>query len=82
MAIAADREGIQFDSAHFVVEKHMQTNPRRIARLPVRIQMPAGLTHDQRTFLEGVARTCPVERSISADVEREFIFDYGEESAE
>lgn len=82
MAIAADREGIPFESAHFVVEKHMESNPRRIARLALRVQMPAGLTQDQRTYLEKVARTCPVERSLLAEIEREFIFDYGDESTE
>lgn len=76
MAIVAEREGIPFDSAAFVVEKHMRSGPRRIERLPLRIRMPGGLSEDQRGILENAARTCPVERSLLPEIERDFIFEY------
>src|SRR5688500_17564853 len=63
MAIAADREGIPFSGATFVIEKHMRSGPRRVDRLPLRIRMPGDLTEDQRRTLEEAARTCPVARS-------------------
>ena len=79
MAIAAVREEIPFESASFTVEKHMRSDPRRIDRLPLRILMPRGLSQAQREILEEVARSCPVERSLLPDIERSFIFDYGED---
>ena len=77
MAIVAEREGIPFESASFIVEKHMRGGPRRIDRLPLRIVMPRGLSHAQREILEVAARTCPVERSLLPEIERSFVFDYG-----
>ena len=79
MAIVADREGIPFPEAEFMVEKHMRSGPRRVDRLPLRILMPRGLSHEQREVLEDAARTCPVERSLLPEIERSFSFDYGEE---
>ncbi|MEW5929585.1 MAG: OsmC family protein [Gemmatimonadota bacterium] len=76
MAIVARREGIPFEGAAFTLEKHMRSDPRRVDSLPVTVRMPAGLTPEQRERLEGVARTCPVERSLHPDVRREFTFVY------
>lgn len=76
MAIVAQREGIPFEGASFHIEKHMRGAPRRVDRLPLRIRMPAGLAEAQRTLLEEAARTCPVERSLLPEIEREFVFDY------
>jgi len=76
MAIVAQREGIPFDGASFTVEKHMRGGPRRIDRLPITIRMPSGLTEEQRQTLEDTARSCPVERSLLPDIERDFTFQY------
>jgi putative redox protein len=76
MAIVAEREGIPFDGASFVVEKHMRAGPRRIDRLPIRIRMPRGLTGEQQKTLEEAALSCPVERSLLPDIERDFTFEY------
>lgn len=76
MAIVARREGIPFEGAGFTLEKHMRSDPRRVDSLPVTVRMPAGLTPEQRERLEGVARTCPVERSLHPDVRRELTFVY------
>lgn len=76
MAIFAERVGIPLAGATFRVEKHMEGNPRRIARLPVRFEMPAGLSADDRTKLERAALTCPVHRSLGADVDHPVEFVY------
>ena len=76
MAIVAEREGIPFAGASFSVEKHMRSDPRRIARLPVRLDMPGGLTPEQRARLENTARTCPVIRSLDPEIEKEIDFRY------
>jgi uncharacterized OsmC-like protein len=76
MGIVAEREGIPFPQASFVIEKEMRSGPRRIDRLPLRIRMPAALTDEQRKTLEDAARGCPVERSLLPDIVREFTFVY------
>ncbi|MEX2571493.1 MAG: OsmC family protein [Gemmatimonadota bacterium] len=76
MAIVADRNGIKFDDASFVIEKHMRSDPRRIERLPLRIRMPADLTAEERAILEEAALTCPVARSLLPEIDCDFSFEY------
>jgi putative redox protein len=77
MAIVAQRESIPFCGACFRLEKHMSASPRRVAAVPVRIEMPAELTEEQRRRLEHIARSCPVAQSLSSDVTQEVEFVYG-----
>ncbi|HEV7516441.1 MAG TPA: OsmC family protein [Thermoanaerobaculia bacterium] len=76
MAVVAEREGIDFTTASFRVEKHMQSDPRRIAKLPVEIRMPAGLSPDQKKKLENAGHTCPVHKSLLPEIEKEMRFVY------
>jgi putative redox protein len=76
MAIIAGRHGIPFSGSSFHVVKEMNADPRRVGRLPIRVQMPEGLTPEQRRILEHAARTCPVERSLLPEIEREIEFEY------
>ena len=69
LSIVAEREGIDFTTASFKVEKHMQSDPRRIGKLPVEIHMPPGLSADQRTKLERAGHTCPVHKSLRPEIE-------------
>ena len=54
----------------------MLTSPRRIARIPVRIEMPAGLDEKQRAKLEKAALTCPVHASLAPWIDRPVEFLY------
>jgi putative redox protein len=76
LAIVAEREGIDFTTASFKVSKHLQSDPRRIASLPVEVHMPAGLSPDQRTKLERAGHTCPVHKSLLPEIEQEIRFVY------
>lgn len=76
MAIVAQRDGLDLAGVTFHVEKHMHPEPRRIAKLPVVIHMPASLTPVQRTKLERAAHTCPVHRSLLPEIEAEVSFIY------
>lgn len=76
MAIVAEREEIPFAGARFTLEKHMRSDPRRIDRIPIRIEMPAGLDASHRRKLEFTARACPVYRSLAEEVEKELTFVY------
>ena len=78
MAIVAQREGVAFGEARFHVEKHMESDPRRVGNLPLTITMPRGLDTAARTRLESIARGCPVARSLGEDVRKEMTFVYEE----
>ena len=74
MAIVARRNGIEIRGAHVHVEKHMSDNPRRIARLPVVVTMPARLDDDNRKRLENAAELCPVKASLAPGVDTPVTF--------
>lgn len=76
MGIVAERDGIDFSNCRFTLEKHMVAVPRRIGRLPLRIEMPAGLSADARVKLERTARHCPVHHSLHPEVAIEVEFVY------
>ncbi|MBJ18625.1 MAG: OsmC family protein [bacterium] len=65
MAIAGDRMGWELDGARARVEKHMELVPRRrVGRVVVELDLPAGLPGDARGRLEEAARGCPVAVSL------------------
>ncbi len=76
MGIFAREVGIPYEGITFSLEKHMAAGPRRIARIPVTVNMPAGLTPEQRKKLERVALTCPVYLSLHPEVEKPITFVY------
>lgn len=76
MSIVAERDGVSLKGATAKVEKHMVQNPRRIGRLPVVITMPAGIPKDYRKKLENTANTCPVHKSLSAEIDSPITFVY------
>jgi putative redox protein len=77
MAIVAERHGIDLGRGHFRVEKHMTSEPpRRIAKLPVVVHLPASLGADERSRLERAAHTCPVHRSLLEEIEAPIDFHY------
>ena len=48
--------------------------PRRIARLAVEIEMPAGVLPEHRPRLEEFGRGCPVARSLAPELEAPMSF--------
>lgn len=74
MGIVARRHGIAMEGATATVEKHMQNNPRRIARLPVVVHLPAAVPADQRKVLETAGHACPVHRSLHAEIDAPITF--------
>jgi len=76
LAIVAERDGVDLSGVNFRVEKHMAGEPRRIARLPVEIHLPASLPPAEREKLERAAHTCPVHRSLQVDIEKDVRFVY------
>ena len=76
MAIMAEKDGLSIKGARARVTKEMQSNPRQIAKLPVTVEMPEGLSATDRKRLEAAAYTCPVHRSLGADVQAPITFHY------
>ncbi|MBT6162797.1 MAG: OsmC family protein [Crocinitomicaceae bacterium] len=59
------------------VWKTMATNPRRIGKIRVALEVRIeGLTDQQRTILERTTRACPVAHSLSSGTEKEMTFDW------
>ncbi len=69
MGIYAKEHNIDLSGMKIEVEKSMQENPRRIAKLHVKLAMPASLDLRQRKALEVAAKHCPVHKSLHPDTE-------------
>lgn len=76
MGIYAKRHGIRLEGAKVSVLKEMAENPRRIARLTVDFEMPAGIQKEERAALERAALGCPVKQSFGPGVEIPLKFSY------
>ena len=69
MGILARRKGWEMKGARVTVDKHMLADPvRRVGRLELRFEMPAGIPAEARKPLERAAHTCPVHQSLHPDV--------------
>ena len=70
MGIAARRDGLDISDASCEVTKHMASNPRRIAKLEIVIQMPDRKYSDkEKASLERAAHHCPVGNSLHPDLD-------------
>lgn len=78
IAMYAERNGLSVAGATARVEKHMSTPPapRRIARLPVRVTLPASVPAEWREKLEKVGHACPVHASLHPEVDAPIIYEY------
>lgn len=74
MGIVARRRGIALQGAAATAEKHMQNNPRRIARLPVVLTIPGAFSDEQKKILEAAAHGCPVHKSLHPEIDASIEF--------
>ena len=74
--MVAERDGVDFKNARAEVEKEMSTNPRAIAALRVTVTLSKTIPEDYRKKLEHVAHTCPVHRSLNANMHLPIEFVY------
>lgn len=78
MGILARTLQVEIAGARATVEKEMTSAPpRRIQRLRVRIEMPPGISAENRDKFERAAHTCPVHRSLHPDVDMPIEFVWG-----
>lgn len=78
MAMFAERHGLSLDGAKATIEKHMSQPPapRRIARLPLVVTLPASVPAEMRERLERAGNACPVKASLHPEVEATIEYRY------
>jgi uncharacterized OsmC-like protein len=76
MAIVGERDGLTMTGMAFKAQKHMESSPRRVARVALEITMPAGLSAADREKLEHAALNCPVKQSLPPELETPVDFRY------
>lgn len=77
MGIKANDLKIDIEGAGAEVNKIMASNPRRVAKVQITVQMPEGNYPDEiRRKLERSAMECPVIYSIHPDIDKEVDFQW------
>lgn len=76
MGIKARGMGVDFQGAKASVTKIMQSDPRRISRVEVVVDMPSDLDEKSRAILERTARTCPVFLSLHPEIGKDIRFNW------
>ena len=76
MGIVAEREGIILNGTTAEVEKVMDTSPRRIGEVKIKIKFIQKLNRDQKDKLERAAKSCPVSGSLSENLKETIEFIY------
>jgi uncharacterized OsmC-like protein len=76
MGILAERSGIDLSGMRMRVEKHMQSEPRRIRSLSLVLRLPQRLAPEQRQKLEQAAQGCPALHSLHPEVSVEVRYVY------
>jgi len=75
MGIAANTHQIDMEGATCQITKIMASNPRRIARIELEIQMPnKNYSDKEKKILEKAAHHCPVSKSLHPDLEEDIKF--------
>ena len=69
VAMFAERHGLDLTGISAHVGKEMNPSPRRLARLPLTVRLPASVPEDIRPALERAAHGCPVHASLHPDVD-------------
>ncbi len=69
MAMKASDMQISVDESNVEVQKHMLSDPRRIGKIEIWINMTAQVDEKTKTILERIAHTCPVAKSLASDLE-------------
>ncbi len=76
MGIKSRDMEVELANSTAVVTKHMAADPRRISRIDIDLQLPAGISVKNRKILEHTANTCPVNQSLHPDIERFITFNW------
>ena len=77
MGIAANTHHINIEGTTIDITKKMEANPRRVGEIVVEFNMPKNnYTDKEKAILEHAAITCPVTKSLSAELKQTVVFNY------
>ena len=77
MGIVAQRHALNVEGTTIEITKIMEANPRRVGEIIVEFNMPKNnYSAKDRDLLEQAAHTCPVAKSLSAELKQTVIFNY------
>ncbi len=76
MGIKARNMEVDMTGATAEVTKHMASDPRRIAKIEVVMNLPFDFDAKTKKILEHTANTCPVHYSLHPDIEKEVTFNW------
>ena len=76
MGQVADSNNINIDGTTIEITKVMEANPRRVGEIIVEFTMKGNYSEKERKLLENAAHTCPVAKSLSAELKQTVIFNY------
>lgn len=76
MGIKAKALDLDLRGTRVEIEKEMALNPRRVARVGLDFYLSKELDENSRHVLEEAAHTCPVAKSLSAELVQAFRFHY------
>lgn len=76
MGIKAKSLDLDLRNAVAQVTKHMASDPRRISKIEIDLNLPANITGKNRKILVHTANTCPVHYSLHPDIEKEITFNW------
>lgn len=70
MGIKARDKDLSIEGAEVEILKTMASNPRRISRIDIKLQMPANDYSDKdKKILQAASEACPVHNSLHPDIE-------------
>jgi putative redox protein len=70
MGIAANNHGFELGNMEATMKKHMASNPRRVGKIEIELEIYGTYTDKQKLILDKAARTCPVAMSLHPDIEQ------------
>ncbi|RXJ50549.1 OsmC family protein [Gelidibacter gilvus] len=74
MGIKARDMGVDMTGTTAEVTKIMASNPRRISKIEVLMNLPFVADNKTKKILENTGRTCPVLYSLHPDIEKDITF--------
>jgi len=76
MAISVEKKNIDIKDTKAIINKTMVNNPRRIAKIEIKLIFPQEYDSKTKDILERAAKNCPVHHAISENIEKNIVFKY------
>lgn len=77
MGIKAQTMEVDLTGSTAEVTKTMESNPRRISKIEIELQLPAEISEKHKKILENTGNTCPVHHSLHPDIEKVITYRWG-----